>query len=547
LSQAVHRAEDRRGRIPVEGRYHRLPKHVEDDYCVGDRPLGSGANGVVLMATNRRTGAKVAVKTLKLYSLAEEKKQELINEVEVFLCLDHPHVARLFEVYESEDTLSLVMECMEGGELYERVAERRVFAELDAAQATWQMLLSVNYLHSEGIVHRDLKLENFLYEKRGGDYLKLIDFGFSKVCEKSAKLDISCGTISYVAPEVLSKSYTSKCDLWSLGVIVFVLLSGYMPFSGRSDEDILKAIRHGKYSMKSRCWSKVSDKARDFVQRLLVVWPESRMSAEEALEHPWIVERHRELTLVRSDSLDVSIAHSLMCFARQTRFRRACMQLMAWSLSREERAEVRGAFLELDKHHTGVIKLTELKEVLEDKFHISEESCCSVVEAFRGLDSECDAEIHYSDFLAAMMSSRLALHDGLLREAFRHFDTQNRGYITPVGLRQVLGRSPEVDQVFKGIDKDADGRISVEELVAYLRSGMARDTRAEEVAHQIIDRELERISHDLNGRSRLLGPADTATVRHSRWRFSAGLRRKVGSQTRASRFFVPSGHSLGGA
>jgi len=367
-------------------------------------------------------------------------------------------------------------------------------------------------------------------------------------------LDCSCGTISYVAPEVLTKSYTSKCDLWSLGVIVFVLLAGYMPFQGRSDTEILHAIRHGKYAMKTRCWSRVSEKARDFVQHLLVVWPDARMSAEQALEHPWIVERHRELTLARSESLDASIAQSLMCFARQTRFRRACMQLMAWSLSREERSEVRGAFLELDTHHTGVIKLTELKEVLEERFHIPEESSCGVIDAFRGLDCECDAEIHYSDFLAAMMSSRLELHDGLLRETFRRFDTQNRGFITPSGLRQVLGKSWEVDQVFKAVDKDADGRISVEELVAYLRSDGARDTRAEEVAHEIIDRELQRMSHDHSGRSRLMAGTDKAGSRRGSvaaasaaavWRLGAGLKKKV--QPRANRFVVPPGHSAGGA
>merc|ERR1719183_2388648 len=119
---------------------------------------------------------------------------------------------------------------MNGGELFQRVQERRKFNETDAADASSQMLLAINYVHSHGMVHRDLKLENFLYESAKSDHLKLIDFGFSKVWEPNTKMALSCGTLSYVAPEVLAKDYTSQCDMWSFGVIVFILLVGYMPF-----------------------------------------------------------------------------------------------------------------------------------------------------------------------------------------------------------------------------------------------------------------------------------------------------------------------------
>merc|ERR1712048_298793 len=183
---------------------------------------------------------------------------------------DHPHVARLVDVYESSDRLSLVMECMEGGELFDRVSERKVFSETDASHATWQMLLAVNYIHSKNVVHRDLKLENFLYESKNTDHLKLIDFGFSKIWEKNTKMELSCGTLSYVAPEVLKKSYTSQCDMWSLGVIVFILLVGYMPFSG-DDEVQFAHIKAGRYKKKPERWNSISEVAKDFTFKLLLV------------------------------------------------------------------------------------------------------------------------------------------------------------------------------------------------------------------------------------------------------------------------------------
>merc|ERR1712032_501178 len=131
--------------------------------------------------------------------------------------MDHPNIARLVDVYESNNRLSLVMECMEGGELFERVKKMKIFAEADAAAAALQMLLAVNYMHSHGLVHRDLKLENFLFEREDSDVLKLIDFGFSRAWDQRSHMCERLGTVSYVAPEVLKGSYTSQCDLWSLG------------------------------------------------------------------------------------------------------------------------------------------------------------------------------------------------------------------------------------------------------------------------------------------------------------------------------------------
>jgi len=484
----VQQLEARVGRIPLSGRYHKAPRRLEDDYNVCEEVLGSGYSGAVRLATCREetpgSQAKFAVKAFKLASVPQDKRAQLESEVAVFLCMDHPHITRLFDVYDSAEYLHLVMECMEGGELFDRVIELKTFSERDAADAVWQMLLALNYIHSHGIVHRDLKLENFLYDKKGSNHLKLIDFGFSKIWDPNMKMHMSCGTLSYVAPEVLQKSYTSQCDLWSLGIIAFILLVGYMPFSG-SEEKQTRDILAGKYNVKKDRWASVSPEATDFVTKLLQVNAEVRLTAQKALEHQWIAERHR----TGQAEVDDSVADALRQFGKASKFRRCCMEMMAWSLSNEERAEVRQYFISMDKTQQGTITLSELKAVMEEKFHVSDEEA---VQIFSALDSNHDEEIHYSDFLAAMVSTRIKLHDSLLSTTFRKFDMDNTGYITADNLREILGDTfdgEEIEKLVAEADQLKDGRISYPEFVAYLR-GDPLDAHADSTA-RVIDARLQ--------------------------------------------------------
>mmetsp|Transcript_88822 Transcript_88822/g.206709 ORF Transcript_88822/g.206709 Transcript_88822/m.206709 type:complete len:522 (-) Transcript_88822:188-1753(-) len=466
LKQAIHRCEQRIGQIPVEGRYHRLPRRLSDDYDLSSESLGAGYNGAVLLATNRRTGAKCAVKSFKLSNIGEEHRRDLVSEVEIFLGMDHPHVARLMEVYESASSLSLVMELLGGGELWDRLHMKTRFAEVEAAGATRQMLLALNYLHSGGIAHCDLKLENWLYDYDGSSFLKLIDFGFSRYWGRMGK-PASRGTLPYIAPEVLSKHYTSQCDIWSLGVMVFILLCGDMPFHGSTKKQTIDSILCGRYVMHERHWSGISPLARHFVQSLLVVWPEERPTAAEVQQHPWLSQCNG-IALGTADNLYPSIADAFCNFAHMPRFRRACLQLMAWSLSREDRSKVEAAFLELDKSQTGVIRLPELKHVLREKLNMLEEDYRKVMEAFGTLAVNSGGKIQYSDFLAAVLCPCIGLHEGLVQETFRRFDTDECGLATLRNLQKVLGRPAGVDEVFDELDTDHDGRISAGDFVKYL-------------------------------------------------------------------------------
>lgn len=278
----------------VDGRFHRGPgRSLEGDYTEHRwRVLGTGSNGSVRLGTCRRTGAKVAIKHLDLKKAGPKGRAALITEMEILLSLDHTHIVRLVGVYETEDRLSLVMEYLEGGELFNRIKERVRFSEQEAAESIRQILRAVQYSHSMGVAHRDLKLENFLYDSRGGNSLKLIDFGFGRFCDTpESNMTDSVGTVAYLAPEVISKncSYNRRCDLWSTGVIAYVLLSGEMPFSADCQKQTLRDIRAANYSFSGEAWAGVSPEAQDFVRGLLQLRPEDRPSAEQALQHHWLL------------------------------------------------------------------------------------------------------------------------------------------------------------------------------------------------------------------------------------------------------------------
>jgi len=483
VNEALARASDRLGNISISGRYHRLPKHLEEDYVVDSRVLGSGYNGDVYMAKKRDShGATFAIKEFKLRGIDSKKRQELEQECEVYLGMDHPHVARLVDVYEEEDRLSLVMECMEGGELFDRVIERKRFSEKDAQAAAYQMTLAINYLHSHGVVHRDIKLENWLYDQKGSDHLKLIDFGFSKVWDPNIKMKMSCGTLSYVAPEVLQKCYTELCDMWSLGVVIFILLGGYMPFSGPDDQQQAN-IKAGKFKFKEEKWKGISQSAVDFVKKLIVVDTSVRLSATMALEHPWLKDK-----TLSNEAAGVSdeVVSSMYAFAQESKFRRACMLAMAWSLSNEERAKVRQAFMDMDKDHQGTVSLAEFKQVIQEKYHLSDEKIENV---FNNIDVAGNHEIQYSEFLAAMVSKRIALHDDLLHDAFRRFDVDNSGFITKENLKEVMGdecSDEDLTKMMEEVDQGHQGKISYKEFIDYLHNNESHH----EKAHTLIDQRL---------------------------------------------------------
>lgn len=178
-----------------------------------------------------------------------------MNEVEIMKLIDHPHIVKIYEYFETELHIFIVMELLEGGELFEKIQKQKFFHEGKAKEIIRDILEALNYLHQRSIVHRDIKPENILFSKN--DVLKIADFGTSKFFIKS-KMKNTHGTPYYIAPEVLEGSYNEKCDVWSVGVIMYILLSGYPPFYGNCDEEIMMRALKGKFDFKWRTFNNVS-------------------------------------------------------------------------------------------------------------------------------------------------------------------------------------------------------------------------------------------------------------------------------------------------
>eukprot|EP00392_Amoebophrya_sp_AT5.2_P007974 g7993.t1 len=333
------------------------------------RTLGTGFSGAVVLAENRDTGQRAAVKGFSKAKLGDQRRLDMLrDEINVYLSLDHPNVCKLLYAYEDRHHVWLVMElCAE--ELYDRLCTVGVYTELEASEALSQMFLAVNYLHSYNIVHRDLKLENWIScSPQTHQRLKLIDFGFSKKLRRADDiLELPCGTLHYASPDVLRRSYTSKCDLWSMGVICFMLLTGSPPFTGSSNQSVIERIRAGRIRFNSR-WAKLSKTAQHFTLALLDADAERRLSGRKALQHDFLrrqfhrysirhfVELQPRTAAVCSSSSGsssgknkINLVENMRNFANGSRLMRAGLLMLAYRLSSEDTAELMELFFLMDR------------------------------------------------------------------------------------------------------------------------------------------------------------------------------------------------------
>jgi len=219
----------------------------------------------------------------------------LAREIDIMKKVHHANVLRLFEVFETDETIALVMELVNGGELFYKIVEKGNYSEQDAANIVLQMIQGVKYLHDTGICHRDLKPENLLCSSdETGQYkpfrVVIADFGLSKAFNNGEALETSCGTPDYVAPEVITAegSYDKSVDMWSCGVITYVLLCGFSPFLSTTQTGLFEKIIKAEYDFPDPEWTHISDHAKDFIRHLLVKEPEQRFTAQQCLDHPWL-------------------------------------------------------------------------------------------------------------------------------------------------------------------------------------------------------------------------------------------------------------------
>jgi len=280
--------------------------NLYDFYDMAEK-LGRGKFGLVRAAIHKKTGKKVAVKIIKKEEIPDDELELLKREIEILKICQHPNIIRLLDIFENLEYIYIVMELLKGGDLFTYIENRKFsISEERARSITHSIATSTFYLHSYGITHRDLKPENILVvDKSEVSDIKLVDFGLSKIIGPNETCNEPFGTLSYVAPEVLlQQPYGKAVDLWSIGVITYLLLSGSLPFDDPEDSEVARQTIYDTPDFTEPVWDKVSKKAKNFVERLLVKEPENRMTLEQVLEHPWLVKGAVHIRDLRRNSLN---------------------------------------------------------------------------------------------------------------------------------------------------------------------------------------------------------------------------------------------------
>ena len=459
----------------------RIMHHVKlwDEYYVASPPevLGTGMNGPVLKIYSKRSPSVV-------YALKEIRKPDsksrdprktafLFNELLIYLEVDHCNIAKIFEVYESSTSVFLVTELCAGGELFGRLRDVRRFNEIEAALLAAQILRAVNYLNNLGIVHGDIKLENFLFSKNSpifANSLKLIDFGFS---HHGAQADGGiCGSPLYIAPEVVDHKESIKSDMWSVGVIVYMLLTGVAPFQGSNFSDIQVSVNSLNTDTLVRDMEpKVSEDGKDFICQCLQRDVEKRMTAKQALNHRWIASVTRGKTQTSTSNLEACLKW-IVGFSKIGPLRRASIGLIAMhgppvlTLPYCE-----AVFNSIDTHCDGYIQKSELA----DCFTKCEMADVDIDTLFACIDVRGDGRVNFSEFFAATdvfaslsQPTPPPTYSALIDSVFRKLDVDNSGFISEQNLVSLFGRrgyqgSDAAELIDEG-DFVGDGVISAGEF-----------------------------------------------------------------------------------
>jgi calcium-dependent protein kinase len=439
---------------------------IREEYELGP-VLGSGAYGSVRTAVHKLTGQERAIKTVNKQKVTKsiQTKTKFFSEIEILTKVDHPNILRVYEFYEDTKNYHLVTEILRGGNLFDFIISSNIINEAIAANFMKQILGAVNYCHKLGIVHRDLKPENILLEsKNPAASIKVIDFGSSTLVNDSKTIRGCFGTCSYIAPEVLTGKYTEKCDIWSCGVIMYILLCGKSPFPGNNDEVILKKIKKGEYKL-GKEWDMISNSAKDLVRRMLEYDFNLRISAHEAFNHEWFTEK---INLNASVDLKIVI-QEMKGFRATKRLQSAVLSFITSQLSSKEETKIlSNSFKMIDKDGDGRISKQELIDEFI-KTMAREEAEAEAERIIKEIDTDGNGFIDYSEFLTASLKKETLISKKNLEGAFRIFDNDSSGTITAEELKRILGPNlNDLDdvwnQLIQTVDQNGDGEIDLKEF-----------------------------------------------------------------------------------
>ncbi|GER55057.1 calcium-dependent protein kinase [Striga asiatica] len=438
------------------------------------RELGRGEFGVTYLCTDVETGEKLACKSISKKKLKTAVDiDDVRREVEIMTRMPkNPNIVTLKATYEDDSAVHIVMELCEGGELFDRIVARGHYTERAAAYVMRTIVEVVQMCHRQGVMHRDLKPENFLFaNKKETSPLKAIDFGLSVFFKPGERFNEIVGSPYYMAPEILKRNYGPEVDIWSAGVILYILLCGVPPFWAETEQGVAQAIIRSVIDFKRDPWPKVSDSAKDLVKKMLNPDAGRRLTAQQVLEHPWL----QNINKAPNVSLGETVKARLKQFSVMNKLKKRALRVVAEHLSVEEVAGIKEAFDKMDTGKKGKVNLEELKVGLHKLGHQIPETDLQIL--MEAADIDGDGSLNYAEFVAVSVHLRKMANDEHLHKAFAFFDRNKSGYIEVEELRDALSDEDDANNeeviiaIMHDVDTDKDGRISFEEFAAMMKAG----------------------------------------------------------------------------
>jgi len=507
LQTAAARAmeSDERAFDPLAFVPARVNAHIAKRYKISKQEIGSGGFGKVFIAEDTEIECRLVA--IKQVSAPQHSRLMFENEASVMKTMDHPNICKLLETYDCGESVFLVMEYCDGGNLLDRIfhgaskTRHSGLSEDMCANIIRQIAGALDHAHARGIAHRDLKPENVclidvtscsnrmpilmnFHQRRGASEgrtcVKVIDWGVSAhFRQKRQRMRSTVGTVAYAAPEVLKASggadgYTSSCDIWSLGVLAHVSLTGTFPFGGSSPEKNARGVGGGQLSVKSAAWAHVSALAKSFVSFCLRPDPSARPTASDVSSHKWLVRTGA------ASPVDVvkaaPVLRSLWQSSHAARPLSVYSALVARQLDHHGLDELPQVFQQLDADRDGTLSFSEFKSAFELVFGCSSDKLLDVKRTFDLLDLDGSGSIDYTEFIAAGLGERVKSEKSL-KAAFKAFDAQDDdNQITRSEFEEMVAKLPicpeefAVERVFSEFDTDKDGSLDFEEWKEWIHT-----------------------------------------------------------------------------
>ncbi|KAM7275420.1 hypothetical protein ACFE04_017286 [Oxalis oulophora] len=440
------------------------------------KEVGRGHFGHTCSARGKKGDLKDQPLAVKIISKAKMTTaisiEDVRREVKILKTLSgHKHLVKYYDACEDANNVYIVMELCEGGELLDRILARGGrYPENDAKAIIVQILSVVSFCHLQGVVHRDLKPENFLFSNGGEDAdMKLIDFGLSDFIRPDERLNDIVGSAYYVAPEVLHRSYSLEADIWSIGVITYILLCGSRPFWARTESGIFRSVLRSDPNFEDLPWPSVSPQAKDFVKRLLSKDYRKRMTAVQALTHPWLQDDNRPIPL------DILIYKLVKSYLHATPFKRIALKALSKALTEDELLYLRAQYNLLEPNRDGSVTVENFKMALvRNSTDAMKES--RIPDILTSMEALSYRKMFFEEFCAAAISTHqleaVEAWDQIASTAFEYFEQEGNRVISIEELARELNVGPSAYSILKDWIRNSDGKLSLHGYTKFLHGGL---------------------------------------------------------------------------